>query len=102
MKRESRGERLFAFHCQVNKLTPEREFRFDQARRWRIDFAWPDRKLAVEVESSVHRIKGRFARDMDKYNALQMQGWLLLRFTYKMIQTGQPILDVIAALNSSV
>jgi hypothetical protein len=61
---ESPGECEFALHCRIYKLTPEREYQFDSSRKWRIDFAWPDRKLAVEIESSVHRIKGRFASDI--------------------------------------
>lgn len=97
----SRGEALFDLHCRarlhpVNQ--PKREFHFDATRKWRIDFAWPERKLAVEIESSVHRIKGRFARDMEKYNELQRQGWMLLRFTAKMVKDGTAIRDVEEAL----
>lgn len=94
----SRGEEEFAFHCRVNGLTPEREYVFHATRKWRIDFCWPDRKLAVEIESSVHRIKGRFATDMDKYNALQKEGWTLLRYTAKMVTAGTAINDVLEML----
>jgi very-short-patch-repair endonuclease len=98
MKVLSRGEEEFAFHCQVEKLTPEREYMFHPTRKWRIDFAWPDRMLAVEIESSVHRIKGRFAGDIDKYNALQKDGWTLLRYTAKMVHAGTAINDVLEIL----
>ncbi|MBN1663414.1 MAG: hypothetical protein JW943_07430 [Deltaproteobacteria bacterium] len=53
---------------------------------WRIDFAWPDRKLAVEVEGGAW-ISGRhtrptgFFKDIEKYNELTMMGYYLLRFT---------------------
>ena len=97
----SQGEEEFALHCRlelhpVNQ--PQREFQFDPMRKWRIDFAWPERKLAVEIESSVHRIKGRFARDIDKYNALQKAGWTLLRYTAKMVHTATAIDDVLEIL----
>ncbi len=32
---------------------PAREYRFHRERRWRFDFAWPDYKVAVEVEGGI-------------------------------------------------
>ncbi len=96
----SQGEETFAFHCAVHKLSPTREYLFHPDRKWRIDFAWPDLKLAVEVESSVHRIRSRFAGDLDKYNALVLAGWTLLRYTRKMIESGQAINEVTAVLEA--
>ena len=101
MRVPSRGEAEFALHCRLElpaHLQPQAEYRFDDVRKWRIDFAWPDRKLAVEIESSVHRIKGRFARDMEKYNALASRGWTLLRYTAKMVKSAQAIDSVKAIL----
>ena len=97
-KPPSQGEETFAFHCKVNKISPTREYPFHETRKWRIDFAWPDLKFAVEVESSVHRIRSRFASDLDKYNAMSMAGWKLLRYTRKMIESGQAINEVLEAL----
>ena len=54
--------------------------------------------MAVEIESSVHRIKGRFASDLDKYNALQKDGWTLLRYTAKMVKAGTAINDILEIL----
>jgi very-short-patch-repair endonuclease len=95
----SRGEETFALHCRL-ELThqPEREFKFHPTRGWRVDFAWPDRKLAVEIESSVHRIKNRFASDIPKYNALALGDWTLLRFTAKMVDSAEAIDTVKAFL----
>jgi very-short-patch-repair endonuclease len=97
----SKGEQAFALHCQV-KLhpcnQPVREHVFHPIRKWRIDFAWPHLKLAVEIESSVHRIKSRFASDIPKYNELQKQGWTLLRYTRQMVEAGMAIDDVIEVL----
>jgi len=100
-KPPSLGEETFALHCRLNKLTPEREYRFAPGRKWKLDFAWPDVKLAVEIESSVHRIQGRFASDLEKYNRLTLDGWKLLRFTRQMVETGQPILTVMELLGAS-
>jgi hypothetical protein len=97
----SKGEQAFALHCQV-KLhpcnQPVREHVFHPTRKWRIDFSWPHLKLAVEIESSVHRIKSRFASDIPKYNELQKQGWTLLRYTRQMVEAGTAIDDVIEVM----
>ena len=73
---------------------PEEEYRFSPPRRWRLDFAWPGLKLAVEIEGGMW-IQGRhtrgsgFAGDMEKYNALALMRWWLLRFTPQEVKTGK-------------
>lgn len=58
---------------------PVRQFRLDEKRRWRIDLAWPDRKIAVEVDGMAHRIRERFMRDIERQNELAFRGWKLYR-----------------------
>jgi very-short-patch-repair endonuclease len=64
---------------------PIPEYRFHPVRKWRIDYAWPDILLAVEIEGGVW-VKGRhtrgkgFSGDMEKYNELAEMGWVLLRY----------------------
>ncbi|TXH46168.1 MAG: hypothetical protein E6Q97_30155 [Desulfurellales bacterium] len=71
-------------------LPPEREFRFHYARKWRFDFAWPSRSVAVEVEGNAWHVRGggRHMRDEDleKYNAAAMAGWRILRFSPGMLR----------------
>lgn len=75
---------------------PVEEYQFHPKRKWRIDYAWPDRRLAVEVEGGIYN-RGRHVRpvgflgDVEKYNALTMAGWALLRFTWKQMQNGEAI-----------
>lgn len=77
----------------------EREFKFDPGRRWRADFAWPDERLLVEVEGGQwiagrhQRGKGYF-KDCDKYNAAQLNGYKVLRFTTDHIISGQAALVI--------
>ena len=79
------------------------EYRFDPVRRWRLDFAFPDKRLAVEVEGGtwIHGRHNRGAgmeKDIEKYNALALAGWRLLRFTGRMIKSGEAIDTIKAAL----
>ncbi len=74
--------------------TPEKEYRFHVKRRWRVDFGFPDYKLAVEIEGGAwvygrHNRPGGFLGDITKYNALAVEGWCLLRFTPRQIKTGE-------------
>jgi very-short-patch-repair endonuclease len=78
---------------------PVREYRFHPARRWRLDYAWPDFRLAVEIEGGVW-INGRHTRgrgflgDLEKYNELAMAGWSLLRFTPGQVRNGEAALRI--------
>lgn len=80
-------EEQFVLQLRAEGLPkPEREYRFHPNRRWRFDFAWPDRKVAVEIEGG-QWVQGRhqrprgFEADCDKYNEAAMMGWRVLRFT---------------------
>ena len=75
---------------------PSPEYKFHPARRWRIDFAWPDHKLAVEIEGAVwsygrHTRGSGFVKDIEKYNELTLMGWALLRFTPQQVKNGEAI-----------
>ncbi|MGI0119640.1 hypothetical protein [Zooshikella sp. RANM57] len=51
MSGPSKLEATLELHIRGMKLPkPETEYIFHPSRCWRFDFAWPDRKLAVEVE----------------------------------------------------
>jgi len=76
--------------------TPTREYRFDPVRKWRFDFAWPDQKVAVELDGGIwtkggHTTGGGIMRDMEKSNAAQLDGWLVLRFSDKHLEDGSAI-----------
>lgn len=55
-------------------------------KRWRFDFCWVEAKIAVECEGGIGsngrhvRVKG-YVEDCDKYNAAQLVGFRVLRFT---------------------
>lgn len=75
---------------------PVYEHKFHPTRRWRIDCAWPDHKLAVEIEGAVwsygrHTRGSGFVKDIEKYNELTLMGWSLLRFTPQQVKNGEAI-----------
>jgi very-short-patch-repair endonuclease len=93
----SRWEELLALQIAAAGLpAPEREHRFHPTRRWRFDFAWPDRLVAVEVEGGIWR-GGRhtrgtgYCRDVEKYNAAALAGWTVLRVTPEMVRSGEAV-----------
>lgn len=75
---------------------PQREFRFAPPRRWRMDYAWPEILLYLEVEGG-QWVNGRHARgagmrgDAEKYNAAALQGWTCLRATTDMVKDGSAV-----------
>lgn len=103
-------EDLLDFHVRAWQLPPATpEYRFSESRDWRFDRAWPEFKVAVEIEGLVphwklaggghHQRPAGYARDCEKYNAAQAQGWTLLRFTPIQVKAGYAIREIEAALH---
>jgi very-short-patch-repair endonuclease len=61
-----------------------REWEFSGHRRFKFDFAWPSRHVAVETDGGIFQ-KGRhnraegFARDCEKTNLAVLEGWAVFR-----------------------
>lgn len=72
------------------------EFRFRPTRRRRADFAWPDKRLMVEVEGG-HFVGGRHTRgtgfeaDCEKYAEAALAGWKVIRVTGTHIKSGEAL-----------
>lgn len=90
----SRIEELFAVQVRALRLpVPVRELSPVAGRRWRVDFAWPAFRLIVEIEGGVwsggrHVRPVGFAGDCEKYNALALSGWMVLRFPGDQVESG--------------
>ena len=102
----SSGEEDFALQCRIYSILPEREFKFHPKRKWRFDFAFPDVKIAVEIEGGVwsggrHTRAGGFTKDCEKYNAAALLGWRVFRFTSDMVTSGNAIDIVLEVLNGT-
>lgn len=72
------------------------EYRFDPHRQWRFDFAFPDQRLAVEIDGGQWAPHGgRHARDTDreKLNRAAVLGWRVLRYSGTMLRAPQTVID---------
>lgn len=96
-RQESALEKHLAWAIRAHGLPePDREYRFDPVRRFRLDFAWPSIRLAVEVEGGIYRGGGHTSvsgmkRDFEKGNLLAIAGWRLLRFHGDQVKSGEAI-----------
>jgi len=92
----SQLEEHFALQVRALKLLiPEREYRFCE-RRWRFDFAWPQAKVAVEIEGGVwtnggHSRGAGYVKNLEKYNAAALLGWRLFRFHEGSVKDGSAV-----------
>jgi len=90
---QSELEELLAWNMHCMGL-PEavQEYRFHPERKWRFDFAYPEQKIAIEVEGGTwaggrHSRGAGFQGDCEKYNEAVLLGWKILRFTSGMINS---------------
>lgn len=86
MDAKSLGSLLQMFGKGIPKPTPE--FKFHPSRKWQFDYAWPNQKVAVEIEGGTFKEGGGrhnrpmgHHKDCDKYNAAAMLGWRILKYT---------------------
>jgi len=101
---------LLLLQLRANNIPlPIREHRFHATRKWRFDFAWPDSKIAIEIDGGTRMIRvgkngimvgGRHnsAADIEKINTAQSLCWKVYRFTPEMIRKGAAIKFLLAHL----
>lgn len=75
---------VLAYFKEVGLPKPEVEYVFLPNRKFRFDFAWPQQKVALEVEGGVfirgaHGSVSGILRDLQKYNLAACAGWRVLR-----------------------
>lgn len=82
-----------------------REHHFHPRRKWRLDIAWPDRKLGVECEGmgpkgqpGRHQLTQHVHSNTEKHSALAVLGWRLIRVTARQIDSGHALRWIAAAL----
>ena len=85
----------------------EHPFARDWGRRWRFDFAWPDLRLAVEVDGGIwipgggrHNRGAGYEADVEKLNVAVILGWRVLRFTPRHLANGSAITAIRLCVSS--
>lgn len=79
------GKNLF-YWAQEKKLELVTELQFHPERKWRFDWAFPEKMIAIEYEGlmsekSRHTTVKGFTGDAEKYNEAQRLGWSVYRYT---------------------
>lgn len=98
---------LFPRACAASGLPPPiAEYRFDAPRRWRFDWAWPECRVALEVEGGVwsggrHTRGGGFLGDMEKYNRAAELGWRVFRTVPSRLLAAIPLLQRVGLTRGS-
>lgn len=112
LPRVNAAEESFLFQCRAllqRRMTlglPERNYRFHPERRWLLDFAWPQLKVAVEIDGGIwiggaHARPVNIERDMEKHNALLDLGWRCYQFTPKQVKAGEAVQHIERVLLSA-
>ena len=63
-----------------------KELQFHPDRKWRFDYAFPSRKIAIEIDGAIwtlgrHNRPRGYLNDMENLNTAASMGWLVLRFS---------------------
>ena len=96
-------EDTFAFQLDALGIDYVRQYRAIKGRKFAFDFAFPDKRLLVEINGGTYTVgahstgKG-IARDYEKNNLAQLAGWRCLAFDGKAVRSGEAVEVVRKAL----
>lgn len=95
----SKGEETLAMMLRAYGVPAEREYRFLPTRKYRADFAIPARRLLVEVQggnwtAGRHTRGAGYAADLERQNAAQLAGWVILQYTTDQVVSGEAISQI--------
>lgn len=91
------AEDMLAFQIKAAGLPdPVRQHFYAPPRKLRADFAWPERRLLVEVQGGVFNRKAHGSitgvlADIDRLNAATIAGWHMLRFVPDQVKNGSAL-----------
>lgn len=105
--REGQFARLWEIFNQSRTVPSyETHFRFFAPRAWHFDFAWPDYRVAVEIQGGTfstqamgHHTGTGIDKDNEKRNHAQLLGWCVLCYSSKVLDQ-QPgfVVDQVVSL----
>jgi very-short-patch-repair endonuclease len=105
--KKSAGESALAFQLRAHKIPFEAEYRFAPPRKFRFDFAFPDKKIACEIDGGIftfgrHSRPAGIVKDMEKFNIAAGLGYRILKFTPQQVKKGEAILLIAQALGIKI
>ena len=97
---------IFTVICKTNiGEVCIKEYQFHPKRKWRFDYAFPEHKIALEVEGGVwtqgrHTRPQGFLGDIEKYNTATLMGWRVFRTTPSELYSNATINLIKTAINT--
>jgi len=75
---------------------PEKEYRFHPVRKWRFDYAWVKRRVALEIDGAVYTRGGHtrgkgYTNNREKDAEALCLGWRVLRVTTGQVESGEAL-----------
>lgn len=91
MKLDSKLEFGFILKEVAKDLELVKEHEFHETRKWRFDYAVPEKKVAFEYEGrgKGHLTWQHYSKDCEKYSWAAILGWKVIRVTAMMVQDGR-------------
>jgi len=85
-----------AYFYECGLPPPVYEYRHVPGRMYRVDIAWPQYQVGIEVQGGLwtggRHVRGAGARaDMDKHNAALLAGWSVLYVEPRALMTGATV-----------
>jgi hypothetical protein len=90
----------FNRQCEFAGLpVPVPEYHFHPRRRWRFDWAFPEYRVALEVQGGAFLVTGSrhtrgagFRRDLEKFSEAAILGWRVLYVLPEQVRDGQALM----------
>jgi hypothetical protein len=109
----SKPEELLSFQLNAVGIETEREYKFHPTRKWRFDFAIPEKQIAIEVEGITfygknkngsmkigrHQTGKGMENDLEKYDEAMRLGWNVYRCSQKMVKSGAALQTIEILIN---
>lgn len=94
--RQARADKLHGIVAKQMAGLPDfvPELEFHPERKWRLDYAWPQRRVALEIHGGVfkksrHTTGVGFTKDKEKMNEAACLGWLVIEVTTDQLKSGE-------------
>lgn len=84
------------YECSDNPKSEwwfQREYEFTTLRKYRLDFVWPFKRIAFEINGAIYKRGGHstgkgISRDYEKWNHASALGWTVLVLNSDMVHDG--------------